>query len=142
MKLSILLALTLWVTVAAACAAATPIPLPTATPATEPTPANTPEPPLAYPDIGYPIAETEKWLKVLQDYGLEEFPGVVTMYIKSPDNKHANLHVIVSGKEHLQPVREQTELAGLPSRRARVLVDNPWHRQHYTCTKTPNNAIC
>ena len=83
MKLSILALFSLWLTVAAACAAETPVPTPT------PTPTPTIEPPLkenlepliAYPDIGYQQADLEKWLKVIQEIGLEQHPG-----------SHQNLH--------------------------------------------------
>ena len=143
MKFSILVALTLWVTVAAAQAAATPTPSPTPTPTPAPilTVEPTPERPLAYPDIRFPIADLETWLKALQDSDIEQHPGVVTMYIKTSDDS-GNLYIIVSGKEHIRSVREQAEVAGVPYKSAWVRVDNPWDRQYYTCTPTPQSAIC
>lgn len=118
-KLAVI-ALTLWITVAAACAAATPTPLPTPT-------QESPEPLRIYKDIGYPVADVEKWLKVLQDINLDQHPGVVRIYTTNAGG-FGGIKVIVSSKEHINPVLEQIELAGLSFNHAQVLVDNPWHQ--------------
>ena len=130
MKLSILALFSLWLTVAAACAAETPVPTPT------PTPTPTIEPPLkenlepliAYPDIGYQQADLKKWLKVIQEIGLEQHPGVTRIYTATDSGGYGNIRIIVSSREHIGPVMEQVELAGVPFNIAQVLLDSPWHR--------------
>ena len=135
MKLLTLTLVSLWITVAAACAAATPTPLPTNTPppTNTPEPTDTPEPLIAYPDIGFSVAELIRWRTVLRDIGLEQHSEVIRIYTPISGGS-GNIKVIVSSKEHIRPVMDLIERAGIPFNRVQVLSDSPWHRKPYTDT--------
>ena len=55
-------------------------------------------------------------------------PGVTRIYTATDSGGYGNIRIIVSSREHIGPVMEQVELAGVPFNIAQVLLDSPWHR--------------